>query len=108
MTAYEWQYIYHDMPEFETLDAVVSEIYEFSDEEADDNFDVSEFLSGAVLAGIQGFHVSPVCDKSLPPGLQFADPSEEEDRFVVEISSQVNQAQWHKKLITLYNERLYR
>lgn len=65
MTACEWQYIYHDIPEFPRLNEIVSNIYELSYEVADDEFDVSHYLSVATLEGIKGFLVSGICDPEL-------------------------------------------
>ncbi len=100
MTACEWEHIY-DIPEFEELDSIVDEIYEFSDGEADMNFDVSKFLTNCIVEAIKKFQSLSAFDSRLLTGIQFADPSELETKIVEKVSSQVNSHHWHEKLIEL-------
>jgi hypothetical protein len=58
------------------------------------------------LEGIKGFINSPVCDKTLLLGLQFADPTEQEVGIVTDISRKVNEAHWHNKVLALNNEQV--
>jgi len=105
LTACEWEYIYSDIPEFEQLDSLVSEIYEYSYEQADESFDVSHFLTDRVIEGINSFKTSSAFDSQLLTGLQFSDPSEIETKIVEKISSQTNQNRWHEKIVELHREQ---
>ena len=104
MTACEWEYIY-DIPEFEELDSIVEEVYEYSDEDADVNFDVSKFLTNCIVEAIKKFQSLPDFDSRLLTGIQFADPSEFETKIVEKVSNQVNSHYWHEKLIKLKNDQ---
>lgn len=104
MTACEWEYIYSDIAEFDKLDSVVNDIYEYGDEEAEEDFDVSQFLASCIIEGIEEFKNSSLFDKGILMGLQFSDPSEHEIQILEIISSQVNDVNWHQKILDLYNE----
>ncbi|MCL1035643.1 hypothetical protein L2750_00525 [Shewanella submarina] len=103
MSAPDWDYLYSDIDAFNPLDDLVSQIRDYGLQTHDEEFDVSAFISEHLVFGIKAFQTKCATGELLT-GLQFTDPSTEEVEITENISRQVNNDKWHRKVLALNTE----